>query len=184
MRPVLFNELVKIRCYDPMDVALLFQAARESATEVSRWLPWCHPDYSMEESLEWILKCQRLWGDGLEYHFVVFDRLTETLVGGVGLNQLDPVNRLANLGYWVRTAWTGRGVATAAARLAARFGFEELGLIRLEITVALGNTASQRVAEKVGGACEGLLRKRLFINGQSEDALIYSLLASEWSRTE
>ena len=81
----------------------------------------------------------------------------------------------------MRTAWTGRGVATAAARLAVRFAFEELGLIRLEITVALRNSASQRVAEKVGAVREGLLRKRLFINGQSEDALIYSLLADEWS---
>ena len=184
MRSDLFNELVKIRCYDPIDVALLFEAARESVTEVSRWLPWCHPEYSMEESLEWILKCRRFWDDGLEYHFAVFDRDTETLVGGVGLNQLDVTNRLANLGYWVRTAWTRRGVATAAAQLAVRFGFEELGLIRLEVTVGLRNTASQRVAEKVGAVREGLLRKRLFINGQSEDALIYSLLADEWSGTQ
>ena len=100
-------------------------------------------------------------------------------VGGVGLNELKPEHRLANLGYWVRTAWTGRGVATAAASLAAEFGFEELLLDRIEILAALGNKPSQQVAQKLGAHKEGILRNRLVIHGRAHDAVVFSLIGSE-----
>ena len=55
------------------------------------------------------------------------------------------------------TGQTGQGIATAAVRLIARFGFEDLGLQRLELLVAADNLASRRVAEKVGARFEGVL---------------------------
>lgn len=60
------------------------------------------------------------------------------------------------MGYWVRTSQTRRGIATAAVRLIARFGFEDLGLRRLELLIATDNFASRRVAEKVGARLEGI----------------------------
>ena len=150
-----------------VDVPCLCEAARESSAEVSIWLPWCHGDYSMEESLEWILRSGKQWDEEREFHFGIFDSPSGALLGGVGLNEFRPEHRLANLGYWVRTAWTGRGVATAAARLAAQFGFEELLLDRIEILAASGNIRSQQVARKLGARNEGVLRNRLVIHGQA-----------------
>jgi RimJ/RimL family protein N-acetyltransferase len=72
------------------------------------------------------------------------------------LDQLD-ASGTANVGYWVRTSRTGQGIATAAVRLVARFGFEDLGLRRLELLIAVHNVASRRVAEKVGATLEGVL---------------------------
>jgi RimJ/RimL family protein N-acetyltransferase len=63
--------------------------------------------------------------------------------------------------------------------LTARFGLRVLGLQRIEILAAVGNKASQRVAEKAGAKKEGLLRKRLSIRGQAHDAVMYSLIASD-----
>src|SRR5688572_16353640 len=180
MRTTLSNNLITIRRYDTVDIPFLCEAARESSAEVSVWLPWCHSDYSMEESLEWILRSGKGWDEKREFHFGIFDSQSGALVGGVGLNELKPEHRLANLGYWVRTAWTGRGLATAAARLAAEFGFEELLLDRIEILAALGNNRSQRVAEKLGANKEGILRNRLIIHGETHDAVVFSLIGSEW----
>jgi len=43
-------------------------------------------------------------------------------------------------------------------RLIARFGFEDLGLLRLlELLIAADNLASRRVAEKVGATFEGVV---------------------------
>jgi RimJ/RimL family protein N-acetyltransferase len=179
MRTTLSNPVVTIRRYDTVDVPFLCEAARESSAEVSVWLPWCHSHYSMEESLEWILRSGKRWEEKREFHFGIFDSQSGVLVGGVGLNELKPEHRLANLGYWVRTSWTGHGVATAAARLAARFGFEELFLDRIEILAALGNERSQRVAHKLGASKEGVLRNRLVIHGQAHDAVVFSLIGSE-----
>jgi RimJ/RimL family protein N-acetyltransferase len=91
---------------------------------------------------------------------------------------------MANLGYWVRSSATKRGVASAATRLIARFGFRELGFQRLEIVAATGNGASQRAAEKAGATREGVLRKRLLINGQPHDAVLYSLVAEDFEESK
>jgi hypothetical protein len=82
---------------------------------------------------------------------------------------------LANLGYWVRTSATGHGVATRAARLVAQFGIEKIGLLRVEIVVAIGNIASMRVAEKAGAKREGILRNRLVGRDKVLDAVMHSL---------
>lgn len=86
---------------------------------------------------------------------------------------------MANLGYWVRTSAAGRGVATGATRAVARFGFEQIGLKRIEIVAAVNNLSSQRVAEKAGAVREGVLRKRLLIRGESHDAVLFSLVAED-----
>lgn len=173
------HESVVLRPYHPSDVDALFRAARESIAEVHPWLPWCHPAYERKESEEWVGQQQGLWIGDSAFDFVVEDADSGRFLGGCGISGISWLHRYANLGYWVRTSSVGSGVATAAARLAARFGFEELGLERLELVVEPGNAASIRVAEKLGAVREGLLRSRLRIGSAQRDALMFSLIASD-----
>ncbi len=169
--------LIRPLCADDVDV--LYQAVRESIAEVARWLPWCHPAYSRDETVAFINSTASAPDAEEQYSFAIFDAKTGDYLGGIGLNQINRANKMANLGYWVRTSRTERGVASAAARLVANFGLRQLGLLRLEIVVATGNHASQRVAEKSGAKREGVLRKRLLIHGQAHDAVLYSLVAED-----
>lgn len=179
MQTELSTSFIKIRRYGTADIPLLFEAARESVANGSRWLPWLHQDYSMAESLEWVVDCRKQWDQGREYSFAIVDPLTDQFWGGVGLNQISNTYRMANLGYWVRSSCTGRGVATAATQLIAQFGFAVLNLQRLEILTEVDNKASQRVAEKAGALREGILRRRLVIQGNSVDAVVYSIIAPD-----
>jgi len=79
----------------------------------------------------------------------------------------------------VRSSRAGRGVATTATLLTARFGLRKLALQRIEILAAVGNKPSQRVAEKAGAKNEGVLRNRLSLRGQPHDAVMYSLIPSD-----
>ena len=178
MRTELSNEFVKIRRYYSGDIPLLFEAVREASQEVSLWLDWCHPGYSIEEATSWVLNCDETWGNGTEHNFAIFDH-DANFLGGVGLNQISCIHQFANLGYWMRSSRIGNGFATAATLLAARFGFEELNLARVEIVVTVDNKASQRVAEKSGAKREGILRKRLVIHGCLHNAVMYSLVAED-----
>jgi ribosomal-protein-serine acetyltransferase len=179
MQPPFSNGRIGIRRYRGEDVDLLFEAARESAHELSRWMPWCSEKYSRADSETFVQSRDAEWDKGEHYSFVVYDTETGIFLGGVGLNFINRIHKFANLGYWVRTSQTGRGVATAAARLAARFGLTELGFQRLEIVTALGNVGSQRVAEKVGAVREGVLRNRLLIHDQAHDAVMFSLVQED-----
>ena len=97
-------------------------------------------------------------------------------MGTCGLNDVNPRYRSANLGYWIRTSRTREGAATQAIRLLAHFVFATLGLVRIEIVVAVENLASQRAAEKAGALREGLLRNRLIYRDEIRDACMFSLV--------
>jgi len=79
----------------------------------------------------------------------------------------------------VRSSWTSRGVATASSRLIAGFGFDHLGLNRVEIVVAKENLASIRVAEKAGAKREGELRSRITVRDSVYDAVLFSLIPQD-----
>jgi ribosomal-protein-serine acetyltransferase len=170
---------VMIRPYRAEDIGAMYEAVRESIREVSPWLPWCHAGYTVEETTSFVMAREGAWKNDEAYAFAVFDAAAGTYLGGVGLNFVNRIHQCANLGYWVRSTQTGRGVASAAARLAARFALGHLGFQRVEILAAVGNLASQRVAEKAGAAREGILRKRLLVNGVPQDAVLYSLVSED-----
>ncbi|MGZ8848169.1 MAG: GNAT family N-acetyltransferase [Pyrinomonadaceae bacterium] len=161
------------------DARPLYEAARESIPEVSLWLPWCHENYAMEETEAFIASRARAGAQDEWYSFGIFDQESGRFLGGVGLNFINRVHQLANLGYWVRTSAAGKGVASKGARLVAQFGFERLGLRRIEILAAVSNVASHRVAEKIGAVREGVLRRRLLIHGISLDAVLFSLVPED-----
>ena len=120
--------------------------------------------------------CSRL---PTEYNFAVADAKDGSFLGSCGLSQVSSEDRIANLGYWVRSGRTRMGVATAAAQLVARFGFDELQLNRIQIIAAISNRASLRVAEKAGAIREGILRSRFVIRGTVHDAVMFSLIPKD-----
>lgn len=170
---------VAIRCYAPRDAAALLEAARESIEEVYPWLEWCHPGYEISESRAWIEHCRRAWEAEEEYQFAIVGP-DDVYLGGCGLNRVEHDHRVANLGYWVRSSATGRGVATSAARQVALFAFEATELNRLEILTAVDNHASQGVAERLGAIREGVARSRLHLHGKAHDAVQYAIVRGLW----
>ena len=170
---------ITIRPYRAEDTALLFEAVRETVHELSRWMPWCHSGYSLTDSASFVDSRQADWDKGEHYSFVIEDTRDRQFLGGTGLNFFNRAHNFANLGYWVRSSQTRRGVAAAAVQLAARFGFQKLKLTRLEIVMAAENSASRSVAEKVNATYEGLLRQRLVLHGRCHDALMFSLVPAD-----
>jgi RimJ/RimL family protein N-acetyltransferase len=68
---------------------------------------------------------------------------------------------------------------TDAARLACQWGFDALGLGRIEWWATVGNDASRRVAEKLGFTFEGTCRARLLHRGVRVDGWVGGLLPGE-----
>jgi RimJ/RimL family protein N-acetyltransferase len=167
--------ICSLRTYQADDAPRLYEAARESVHDVFQWLPWCHPDYSMAEASEWIGSRAPLASRGVEYSFAIVGP-DDRFLGGCGINQINPVHRFGNLGYWVRSSQTGRGVASTAIRQLVDFAFQGTDLERLEIVCAVGNQRSQRAAERAGAQREGVLRRRLLLRGVAIDAVMYSIV--------
>lgn len=175
----LVEEPLRLRPWQAQDAEDLFDAVHSSVVSVGRWLPWCHAGYDLDEARRWISHCQDGWSRGEHFAFPIFDLRTGELLGGAGLNQRNRQHRSANLGYWVRQSRHGEGIAARAAALVARFGFEQLGLIRIEIIVMPDNHASRRTAEKSGAHFEAIARQRLWANGLAHDAAVYGLTPAD-----
>lgn len=163
------------------DVPDIYDAVLVSMSELMPWMDWCHPDYSSDETREWIQGLSMGWERDENYQFGIFDALTNQFLGGCGLNHINRYYRLANLGYWVRSDRSGEGVATKVAIMLAHFGFHELGLRRIEIVTGVDNIASRRVAEKTGALFEGIQRRRLKLRDKNIDAAMYSLIPDDFA---
>ena len=89
-------------------------------------------------------------------------------------------HRRAELGYWIGAPYWRKGFATEAASAALAFGFETLRLNRIYAHHFAGNTASQRVLEKIGMRHEGRSRRHIQKWDQFVDVENYGLLAEEF----
>lgn len=92
---------------------------------------------------------------------------------------LRPQSHVGGLGYWIVPPARGRGVATAAVRLVIPWALNVLNLRRLEAWVESDNVFSQRVLQGAGFQQEGRLRNFLTVEGESSDALVFSVIAPE-----
>lgn len=85
----------------------------------------------------------------------------------------------AEVGYWLLREGRGQGRATRAVRLVSRWALSQPSLTRLELSTSPDNVASQRVAERSGFQCEGVLRSYHEVGGRREDAVFFSLLPGD-----
>jgi ribosomal-protein-serine acetyltransferase len=176
----LTDGVVLLRAPHMSDAPGMHEAIRESLSDLKPWMGWSHDGYSIEETRNWIEPLAANWEQGSDFAFLITDAGNNTILGGTGLNEVNKLYRSANLGYWVRSGSRGQGIAARSARLVARFGFEKLRFVRVEIVVAAGNQASLRVVEKLGAKREGVLRNRIIVGEKIYDAVMHSLVPEDF----
>jgi RimJ/RimL family protein N-acetyltransferase len=165
------DDEVVLRPWNEDDVAALVSACNE--TEIRRYIPLIPRPYTEADALAFIR------GEATpDLHESLAITLDGSLVGAIGMTTNS--SRSASIGYWCAREARGRGLTTRALRLICRYALEELELERLELFTDPDNTASQRVAEKVGFQREGVLRSHLVHpDGRRRDSVMFSLLPGE-----
>jgi RimJ/RimL family protein N-acetyltransferase len=176
----LTDGVVTLRPFEFGEAHSLYLAVQESLPELGPWMSWATEQYTLDTAERFIAITRSQWSSGLLYAFAIIDSESGELLGGCSLSHIHPVYYFCNLGYWVRTSHHRRGIAGRAAKLAAKFAFERVNLIRVEIVIAAGNTRSERVAEKIGAHDEGILLNRIIVGTNIYDAHMYSLLPSDF----
>jgi RimJ/RimL family protein N-acetyltransferase len=88
--------------------------------------------------------------------FAVVERTTGEVVGNVLLREPVVEADGIEVGWHVRVADQGRGIATEVARAAVAHARDQLGATRVVALISCGNTASERVAAKLGMDASGV----------------------------
>jgi ribosomal-protein-serine acetyltransferase len=93
--------------------------------------------------------------------------------GSVDIHDVNRAHAVAAVGYWLGSAYGGRGIMTRAVRAVAQLAFTQHRIHRLELFAAAGNHPSRAVAERAGFALEATLRERLWAPHGFDDAALY-----------
>lgn len=154
-----------------------------SLPELNQWLPWAHLAYGKGDSLNFVRESTRAWQEGQAFDFTIrqIDDPARHL-GNVSLWFVSQPFRTGEIGYWVRSDETRRGVATEVVARTLEIAFDELEMHRVVLRIAEGNRASERVAEKLGFVREGILREEIRVRGTWLDHSVWGLLEHEYRR--
>lgn len=169
--------MASIRLVTADDAASLAELVRSNRDFLARWEPIRPEEYFTVDGQRRVIE------EALERHeantgltHVIVDR--GEIVGRVTLeNIVRGAFQSASLGYWVASAYNGRGFATAAVRDTMHVAFRDLGLHRIEAGTLVDNIRSQRVLERNGFARFGLAPQYLKIAGRWQDHAMYQALS-------
>ena len=160
--PTLTTERLTLRKILKSDCEDYFEFASDPA--VTKYLLW-KPHDSFNFTRHYLSYLQSRYRAGEFYDWGIVDSLTGKFIGTCGFTSFDLANNSAEVGYVLHRAWWRRGIAAEALTKVLEFGFDTLGLRRIEARYMVGNECSRRVMEKVGMVFEGVKRDALLLDG-------------------
>ena len=140
-----------------------------------------HP-YGDGTAERWISTHQDAFDLGRGATFAITRKPDGVLVGAINLGDIAKGHK-AELGCWVGRPFWGQGYCTEAANAVFRYGFSDLGLIRIYAIHFARYFASGRVLQKLGMRHEGCQRQHIMKWGKFEDLELYGILKQEWEET-
>ena len=138
-----------------------------------------------ERAALWLRIREQGWAHGTAAHFAIADATTGALLGTVGIRDINRAPEQALASYWTLPETRGQGIAPQALDVVCRWAFASvdaggLGLHRISLDHANGNSASCRVAEKAGFRFEGVMRGSfLTFDGERHDSHLHARLATD-----
>lgn len=149
-----------------------------SDPEVMRYFntpPWATLDDAQDVIESSKRKMERQ--ESLTLGIVVKD--TNELIGKCMLFSYEPESKRAELGFGIARQHWGKRIIPEAGQALLTYGFDALGLRRVEAEIDPENIASAKTLERLGFIREGLLRQRWEVDGVVSDSALYGVLASD-----
>lgn len=151
------------------EVAAIAEACADPS--IQRFVPVPSP-YTTDDARRFVATVAREWEGDESYAFAA--HVGDELVGMTHLARRE--RGFVELGYWAVPAHRRRGYTAEAARRLCQWGFDTLGIHRIDWWAVVGNDGSRAVAESIGFAVEGTLRQRAMLNGVPQDWWVGGLL--------
>lgn len=91
--------------------------------------------------------------------------------------------RVPGMGYILHPDYWGQGIVAEAAQVVLNYGFEQIGYDRVELWIDQVNTASIRVAQKLGFTLRGQFVNKFQHRSRQHIVLVWGMLAQEWRKS-
>jgi ribosomal-protein-serine acetyltransferase len=133
---------------------------------------------SVEDTSKFIQECQDGFKDKKKADFGIM--LDGVWVGSGGFHTIKSESGWGEIGYWRTKDKASKGIMDDCVKAMIDYGFNELGLHRIQIQCDADNVPSKLIPERLGFKPEGVIRENHKKEGRYSDGLIYGLLKSEW----
>ncbi|WP_051731754.1 GNAT family N-acetyltransferase [Kitasatospora phosalacinea] len=132
------------------DAPALNAAVIANLAHLRPWMPWARQVPTLAESEQLSVRGETAWEEGTDFLYLLgLDADPASVIGAFGLHSRIGSGAL-EIGYWVDREHTGRGLATAAARVLTGAALALPGVTRTEIHCDEANAASAAVPRKLG----------------------------------
>lgn len=172
------DESLELRSLEPRHAPVLFRLTEANRAYLREWMPWLKDQTVLSDTRRFIRRAREGLAETTMIQTGIW--LDDELVGAMGINRIDALNRRADIGYWISQTHQGHGLVTRGCHRLLRYGFEQLDLHKLEIHCDPRNHRSRAVATRLGFIEEGTLREALWLNDHFTDLVVYGLLFREW----
>ncbi len=173
-------ESARLRLRAPIEADLTPIRELFSHPDVLRY--WSRPAMRSDgEALAYVAHVMDGFQKREHFSWIVADLEHDHMLGTCTLYDLQPRHLRAGLGYALHPSHHGHGYASEAAALACAWGFEHLGLHRIEADIHPDNQTSRAVLLRCGFRSEGRLRQRFVSENEIQDSEIFGRLADETS---
>lgn len=177
--PRLETERIVMRRVSLDDIDDMYEYAKDAT--LTKYLTWSpHPDKAY--TFEYVSYLQSRYKSGEFFDWAVTLRDGGKMIGTCGFTRFDFQHNSGEIGYVINSDYHGKGIATEAVSEVIRFGFERLGLNRIECKFMIENAASRRVMEKNSMTFEGVYRQGMLVKGIYRDIGVCSILRSEYEK--
>lgn len=161
------------------DGKLVNEGVLESIEELRPWMPWVTPTPDLDNSESYCRRAAMKFLAREQLNMIMFLRNSGQFAGAIGMHDIAWKVPKFEIGYWLRTSLSGRGLMTEAVLALTDFAFQTLKAQRVEIRMDDRNARSWRVAERAGFQLEGILRKDTrAVDDQVRDTRVYAQVAS------
>lgn len=125
-----------------------------------------------QEQMDWYEQPSQCW-------WAICSRDNQTFFGAGGLNDISQEHQKAEIGLWLLPDFWGKGIMKEVMPLICDYGFEELGLHRIEGFVESTNHNCKSAMAKLDFAHEGTMKDCERKNGAYVSIDIYAKLSGK-----
>jgi ribosomal-protein-serine acetyltransferase len=168
------NDRLELRLLQLNNADELFTLIDANRAYLRVWLPWLDRINSDDDTKKFIdFTLQQFAKNRSSIAGIFYEG---SIVGLIGYNQIDRLNRIGFIGYWLAENYQGRGIMTIACRATIDYGFTTLKLNRLVIACATENRPSRSIPERLGFSHEGTAHQAEWLYDRFVNHEIYALL--------
>lgn len=178
--PIIISDHLSLRSWHSKHAAELFALVDQNRTYLHQWLPWVPDVQTVKDSEKFIEESLQKWRDQTGLELAIWHN--GTIVGCIGLHNLNREQNRTTIGYWLSENAQGNGIMTASVQALTEYCFETLNFDQVEISANRKNVKSRAIPERLGFVLEGTLHQPEIVNGEFEDTVGYRLSKSAWEK--